>query len=122
MKEKATSLTAVGTAILSSTCCVLPLILIFTSLGGGTLSAFYRENNSLLNNYVSPILSVVTVMFLGFAFYLAYFRKNKNCEDDSGSCPTKGASRGTKITLWISTTIALIFMLFPYYSEYVLPN
>ncbi len=114
-------LTAVGTGILSSSCCVLPLIFAFTSLGGGTLSALYGEYNTFLTGYLSPILMIATFLLLGFAFYLAYFKKNKACDIKSGSCPTRGSTRGVKVILWVSMVISLVFSLFPYYSEYILP-
>lgn len=110
MKEKTSSFAAVGTAILSSTCCVLPIIAASFSIGIGGTAAFLGQ--------FRPYLLGVTALFLGFSFYLVYFRKGKvECAD--GTCSTKGSTRLTKIILWIATGLALVFGFFPNYSQYI---
>ncbi len=111
MKEKATGLTAVGTAILSSTCCILPIIAATFGLGiGGT--AIYLEQ-------FRPYLLGGTALMLGYSFYLVYFKKSKaECVD--GTCPTEGSSRLSKIILWSAAGLVLVFGLFPEYSQYIL--
>lgn len=95
-------------AIGASICCVGPLVLLALGIGGawvGSLSAFdaYR-----------PIFSIVTLGFLGYAFYRVY-RKPKEAECAPGSaCATPRGNRFNKVSLWIVTVFALGLLAFPY--------
>lgn len=95
-------------AIGASICCIGPLALLALGIGGtwvGSLAAFdaYR-----------PILSVVTLGFLGFAFYRVY-RKPKTEECAPGSyCEHPKSNRINKISLWVVTVVALGLLSFPY--------
>ncbi|MCF2940601.1 mercuric transport protein MerT [Paenibacillus alkaliterrae] len=88
MREKLSSFATVLSAFLMSGCCLGPLILIPIGLSGfaGTLAIFATK--------YQPVLMLVTLLFLGFSFYLVYGRKCKK--------------KSTVITLWISTVLVLI--------------
>jgi len=108
MKEKTFGVVGIGSAILASSCCILPIIAATFSFGIGGTAAFFDD--------LRPYLLGVTFLMLGSSFYLVYFKKTK-CDD--GTCETKGSSRSAKIILWASTGFAVVIALFPNYSEYI---
>ena len=88
-------------AVLASSCCVVPLLLVTFGVSGawiGSLSAFdpYKE-----------YLAAITVIFLGAGFWQVYFKKSSPCDDDS-FCATPQSGRITKTALWIATFLVLI--------------
>ncbi|MEW6207838.1 MAG: mercuric transporter MerT family protein [Acidobacteriota bacterium] len=106
MKDKVVSTSAIVTAIASSLCCTGPLLAAVLGLGAfGGASAFEA---------LRPYLLVVTGVMLAIAFYLTYRKREVTCED--GACRRQGASRASKIMLWLVTVAAAAFAAFPYYS------
>ncbi len=90
-------------AFFASLCCIGPVV--FSLIGAGSLgfaAAFepYR-----------PYLLVLTVAFLGTAFYLTYRKREVKCAD--GTCKVESASTLNKVILWVAAIIATIFMFFP---------
>jgi len=88
-------------AVLASSCCVVPLLLVTLGVSGawiGSLSAFdpYKE-----------YLVAITIIFLGAGFWQVYFKKPSRCDDDS-FCATPQSGRITKTALWIATVLVLI--------------
>jgi copper chaperone CopZ len=105
MNDKVVSTSAIATAIASSLCCTGPLIAAGLGLGAfGGASAFEA---------LRPYLLAVTGLMLAIAFYLTYRKREVKCED--GAC-RQGASRASKIVLWLATISAAAFAAFPYYS------
>ncbi|MBI2083584.1 MAG: mercury transporter MerT [Deltaproteobacteria bacterium] len=98
-------LTAIGagvTAFLGS-CCALPLMLLGLTGTIGFASAFVPYQK---------YFTVATFALLGTAFYLVYGRKPTTCENPNLCNPkTQGI---TKWILWISTLLAIIFLIGPY--------
>lgn len=94
-------------AIGASVCCIGPLVLLALGVGGawvGNLAAFdaYR-----------PFFSLITIGFLGFAFYRVYRTPKEACEPGS-ACATPQGNRFNKVSLWIVTIVALGLLSFPY--------
>ena len=56
----------------------------------------------------------VTALLLAGAFYLTYRKREVECESEA--CQTRGASRASKIMLWLATVAVIAFAAFPYYS------
>lgn len=98
---KITAIFATGTAFLGS-CCALPLLLLgFTgTVGFATVLVPYQK-----------YFTAVTIILLAVAFYSVYGRKTVTCED-SKLCSPK-SQRVTKILLWVSTGLVLIFLIGP---------
>lgn len=106
---KSENISATGsilTAIVASVCCIGPTLLAF--VGVGSLGAFIS-----LESY-RPYFIGLTILLLGFAFYLTYRKKEIACED--GSCKVVKAGKWNKIGVWTSAVIALAAILFPYFS------
>lgn len=129
--NKAETITRIGTilsAIIASSCCWLPLVLLVFGVSGagiaGTLEA-YR-----------PLFIVLTFGFLASAFYFTYRpRKSQTSEDDCCSSthagcavPNDGTKRRfslmtlNKALLWGVTVLAVLFLFFPKYVRFFLAS
>ncbi len=104
MKEKILNPGSVLTAFFASLCCIGPIV--FAVLGLSGVGIFIG-----LETY-RPYLIILTIIFLGLSFYLTYRKREVVCED--GSCIIQRGSKWSKISLWIITLFAVIFMVFPY--------
>lgn len=106
MKSKAISLIgAIGTAILASSCCTIPLILAFLGLGSLGASSFLARHR--------VILLVVPFIFLGVAYYFTY---RKRVEPSEACCPEEAStkSRVSKLVLWVVTGVVVGLTVFAY--------
>ncbi len=84
-------------------CCALPLLMLFMtgSFGFAAQCVPYQK-----------YFMIAALAMLAFAFYLVYGREKKICEN-SKICNPK-SQKITKIILWISTALSLIFLVGPY--------
>jgi len=126
---------ALTSAVISSACCWLPLLLLAFGVSGGALSATFKAWR--------PILLPVTFLFLGIAFFLTYRKPKKAAQgldgstdtvtvnsccvsqaqevDDSACCPPKAGTAGfsinkfNKVMLWLVTVAVAAFAFFPNY-------
>lgn len=99
---------AILAAIAASLCCVVPFVLLAVGIGGAWIG-----NLSVLAPY-RPIFIVISLVFLGFAFYRVY-RKPKAEECEPGSyCANPQSNRINKIVLWLVTVLILGLFAFPY--------
>lgn len=101
------SLGALGSAILSSVCCWLPLLLLAFGVSAGSMAGFLEAYR--------PWLLGATGALLTAAFYLTYLRRPTCGPDGSCAAPPDRWIRFNKATLWIATTAVLTFALFPNY-------
>ena len=104
MKGKAPQITATLATVTAffGSCCALPLLLL-----GLTGTAGFA---TVLVPYQKYFIAV-TIILLAVAFYSVYGRKTVTCED-SKLCSPK-SQRVTKILLWVSTGLVLIFLIGP---------
>ena len=116
----------VVSAIMASSCCWLPLVLLAVGVSGAGIA-------STLEIY-RPLFMAVTFSFLAAAFYFTYRSKKStvdgghSCcatEEVEGGCPsaTKGRQNRialNKVMLWGVTFLALAFLLFPSYVGAIL--
>lgn len=96
-------------AILASSCCIAPLVLITLGLTGtwiGSLTA--------LEPY-TPVFVGMTTILLGFGFWHVYRKPKVACEDDS-YCATEASGRITKSALWIATLLVLLTLTIDYWA------
>jgi mercuric ion transport protein len=102
---------ALASGIAASVCCLGPVALALTGLGGGALLLKFEPYR--------PYLLGVTAVFLGAAFVLAYRRPPAGeCASD-GSCSPASRRSGQRTFLWIVTLVVLLAAMFPYYSEWL---
>ncbi len=88
-------------AVLASSCCIGPLLLIMLGASGAWIG-----NLTALKAY-QPVFVPVTLAFLGYGFWQVYGNSNRNCDDDS-SCASPASDRFIKIVLWAATLLVAI--------------
>lgn len=99
----------IAAAILSSLCCVLPLIAVIFGLGVvGAASTFET---------LRPYLLGLAFAALGYGFYRLYLRREECAPGES--CAVKPVNKLNQISLWIATVVIAAFALAPYYTGYI---
>lgn len=96
-----------GTALLASACCWLPLLLVALGLGAGSLGAFFGA--------ARPWLAAATALLLGLAWYLAGrpapAPQGETCCEQGGACdPALRRRRRRKILGLGVLALALLFL------------
>ena len=110
-------------AIVASSCCWLPLVLLAAGLSGAGIAAALET--------LRPLFMVVTFGFLGAAFYLTYRpRRTSACGEEASCCDWRESQNGwgssgrehrmsmrtlNKGMLWFVTAVAIAFVFFPNY-------
>ena len=97
---------AVGAAIAASICCLGPLLLAVLGLGGGALFLKFEP--------YQPLFAVLTFLFLGGAFSLAYRRvPAEGCDPGSVCAP----HRSRRVGLWIVSAIVALLTVLSYLAR-----
>lgn len=95
-------------AIAASVCCVGPLVLLGLGIGGAWVG-----NLTALEPF-RPYLIGLTAVFLGFAFYRIYGRKNAEACEPGSYCANPKSDKINKISLWAVTILVAGLLAFPY--------
>jgi mercuric ion transport protein len=90
-------------AILASTCCIVPLVLVTIGVSGAWIG-----NLTALEPY-SIYFTITALAFVGLGFWHVYFRTSAECVDGS-YCARPESRRITKIALWTAALLLLINM------------
>jgi copper chaperone CopZ len=117
---------SLGSAVMASACCWLPLLLLAFGVSGVAVSATFEKYR--------PLFAMLTFGFLAAAFYFAYRPRRKATagaagpDDAAGStatatgacCPPAGGRQGrlqrfNRVMLWPVTALALALVFFPNY-------
>jgi mercuric ion transport protein len=88
-------------AILASTCCVVPLLLVTLGISGAWIG-----NLTALEPY-KPYVAGVALVFIGLGFRQVYVKARPACVDGS-YCARPDSAVVTKTVLWVSTVIVLL--------------
>ncbi len=88
-------------AVLVSTCCIVPLLLVTLGVSGAWIG-----NLTALEPY-KPYFLTGTAILLGLGFWHVYF-KPKKVRAEGSSCARPISGRITKAALWIATVLALL--------------
>lgn len=99
----------IAAAIVSSLCCILPLIAVIFGLGSFGLAS--------ASETLRPYLLVLAFAALGYGFYRVYFRREECAPQES--CATKPVNKINHFSLWIATVVIVAFALAPYYTGYI---
>ncbi len=92
---------SVVAALLASTCCIVPLVLISLGVSGAWIGSL-----TALEPY-KPAFIAVAVIFLAAGFWHVYLKKPEPC-DDGSYCARPETSRRTQIALWLATLLILL--------------
>jgi len=87
-------------AILASTCCIGPLVLLTLGISGAWIG-----NLTALEPY-KPIFAVIALGFIGAGFWQVYFRKPTVCAPGS-YCARPASARITKTALWAALILVV---------------
>src|SRR5262245_30091823 len=99
---------AVGSAIAASICCLGPLLLALLGLGGGALFVKFAPYRLAF--------AVLTVIFLGGAFYLTYRKASADrCSVDDPACVHRESHR--RVGLWIAAGIVVVLTALSYWAQ-----
>ena len=98
---------SVVSAVASSACCWLPLVLIAFGASAVGVASFFEKYR--------PIFLTLAAVLLGAGFYFNYFRKETCAPGSACAVPRPGLRRFNRITLWVATAFVVAFALFPSY-------
>jgi mercuric ion transport protein len=96
-------------AILASSCCIVPLVLVTLGASGAWIG-----NLAVLEPY-KPYFAAVTFVFLGFGYWQVYRKPKIACEEGS-YCASPASDRITKGTLWIATILVLLALTIDFWA------
>jgi len=96
-------------AVLASTCCIGPLLLLTLGISGAWIG-----NLTALEPY-QPIFVVATLGFLGVGFWQVYIKPKKACEAGS-YCASPKSDRVVKTALWVATILVIIALTIDYWA------
>ncbi len=88
-------------AILASSCCIAPLLLITLGVSGA-----WMGNLTALAPYQGYFIAA-TLVFLGAGYWYVYFKAAKDCKDDS-YCVSPQSDRVVKFALWLATALIVL--------------
>jgi copper chaperone CopZ len=98
---------SVVSALASSACCWLPLLLMGIGLSAAGITTFFER--------FRPLFLIVAAVLLGLGFYLNYFRKERCAPGEACATPNPRLRKMNRGMLWISTALVIAFALFPNY-------
>ena len=96
-------------AILASSCCIVPLLLVTLGVSGAWIGSL-----SALEPY-KPWFAAVTMLFLGIGFWQVYWRPKQDCEEGS-YCASPKSDRVVKIALWSATLLVALALTIDYWA------
>lgn len=101
---------AIG-AILASTCCVVPLILVTLGVSGAWIG-----NLTALEPY-KPYFGAVALISIGLGFRQVYFKDRAACAESS-YCAKPASAVVTKTVLWLSTVVVLLALTIGWWAPF----
>ena len=99
-KEGVAATGSVIAAILASSCCVGPLVLITLGASGAWIGRL-----TALKAY-QPLFVALTIGFLGYGFWHVYGKPERACNDKS--CATPRSNRIVRTALWAATVLVVV--------------
>lgn len=100
-------------AILASTCCIAPLLLLTLGVSGA-----WMGNLTALAPFQGYFITA-TLIFLAAGFWYVYWKPRQACEDDS-YCASPASDRVVKFALWIATALIAVALGVTYILPYFL--
>ena len=88
-------------AILASSCCIAPLLLLTLGVTGAWMGSL-----TALAPYQGYFMTA-TIAFLAAGYWYVYFKPMAKCDDNS-RCATQPSDRVVKVALWIATALVAL--------------
>jgi mercuric ion transport protein len=88
-------------AVLASSCCIAPLLLITLGVSGAWMGSL-----TVLAPYQGYFIAA-TLVFLGAGFWYVYWKPRKTCNDGS-YCASPTSDRVIKFALWFATALVAL--------------
>jgi mercuric ion transport protein len=88
-------------ALLASTCCIAPLLLLTLGVSGA-----WMGNLTALAPYQFYFIAA-TLIFLGAGYWYVYWKPKKACEEGT-YCASPTADRVNKFALWFATALVAL--------------
>lgn len=85
-------------AVLASTCCIVPFVLLFLGVSGAWIS-----HVTALAPY-QPLFLIASLGFLAAGFWKVYGKPASSCEEESG-CASQQSDKVVKAALWMATLL-----------------
>lgn len=99
---------AIVGAIVASLCCIGPLVLLALGISGAWISTFTQLE------FLRPIGSVITLVFLMLAFWRLYLTPQR-CSIDK-PCAKPGNLRVQRLIFWVITLLLILLLTFPWHA------
>ena len=109
-KGQLAALASVTGALLASSCCIVPLVLVTLGASGAWIGNF-----SVLAPYKS-IFAGITLVFLGAGYWWIYHKPKVACEDSY--CASPVSSRLTKSALWLAVLLVVLAMTIDFWAPF----
>lgn len=98
-------------AVLASTCCIAPLVLLTLGISGAWIG-----NLTALEPY-KPYFAGVALIFIGLGFRQVYFKAKLACVDGS-YCAKPQSTLITKTALWLATVLVLLALTIDWWAPF----
>lgn len=98
-------------AVLASTCCVVPLVLVTLGISGAWIG-----NLTALEPY-KPLFAGGALVFIGFGFREVYFKPKRACEDGT-YCARPESTLITKSALWLATVLVVLALTINWWAPF----
>jgi mercuric ion transport protein len=98
-------------AILASTCCIAPLVLVTLGISGAWIG-----NLTALEPY-KPYFAAVALVFIGLGFRQVYFKAKPACMAGS-YCARPESSLITKSVLWLATVLVVLALTIGWWASF----
>lgn len=112
-KQRLAAFGGVLGALAASACCIVPLVLFGLGVSGAWIG-----NLTALSPY-QPVFMAVTVGFLGYGFYLVYWRSRRACADGE-ECARPLSGRIVMLGLWTATILVAAAFAFNFVAPLLL--
>jgi len=100
-------------AILASSCCIAPLVLLTLGVSGA-----WMGNLTALAPYQFYFIAA-TLVFLGAGFWYVYWKPKKACEEGS-YCASPASDRVIKVALWFATALIVVALSFNFIVPFLI--
>lgn len=96
-------------AVLASSCCIVPLVLVSLGISGAWIGSL-----TALEPY-KPHFVAATVVLLGAGYWQVYVKPRRACAEGS-YCASPSSGRITKAILWLATVVVVLAATINYWA------